>query len=690
VPGSGDAGEDQRGAPLVFQLRFVEAVRRGSIAAPTRRQFKLQVWKTDAASLSEDESDRRLAISGEWIFERLSAIRSSLSFVNNSSIAIGAKLRALVCFANHNAVVLDKKVKQFSPEERLGNNSFVIDDVMSMKLKLPIGASFSPNEIIEMTVDGTEIPLRVVFQQGSPSSGAPDFKKINWLDVLVDPNLGGLYKFLEEIWDDCLWNDYFVDGSAIRCTAPDHVDWKIATMYRKGMLDFQFLAFATRHVSEMPVEAKRSFVGVKSVREIVRRGKYDHYVIGNEVEYEGKALDLAVAKMYAQEEYYFDLLDEEKENHPGVTIRRLFDCWHLISSAAEVSWNRLVDFMASVPEGEIAGNSSEASNYFSMFCPSLQVGALHSAVSRGLSIELGPARNLVSFLTYFGGSEQELWAQPLVRIAPDKVAPFFAALRSPNLRRICDVWMKQLGMDLALRGPAFEKFVQDQIARHLKESPILKDVTQVLEGKFTFRPKGARDEEIDAVAVIADLVILIEAKCILQPTEAQQFYRHRQTVLDAVEQVKRKTEAVVNNKEDFVIQLDKRGIKVSDNFTILPIVMLNSAIHAGCEKNGVAIVDLTLFRIFCEGRVPGLAVQQSGKTRVLEEFVYYASVSEAVQTAANYFSAPTHLKYLWESLKECKVPVPSAPNSELPGAYLWSREVAVDTAAIAERAKTFL
>lgn len=209
----------------------------------------------------------------------------------------------------------------------------------------------------------------------------------------------------------------------------------------------------------------------------------------------------------------------------------------------------------------------------------------------------------MDFLTYRGESAQELWAQPLVHIAPGRVAPLFGATKSPNLRRIVDVWLAQLGIDLSARGPAFETNVRNEIAAAIAASPKLSGA-KVIDGTFVFRPRGGREEELDIVIGLGSLVMIGEVKCILHPTEPKRYFRHRQTVLDAVQQVKRKAQSVLENPKDFIDQVGTRQLSVKEEFDVLPIVIIDGAIHAGVARDGVPIVDLTILRIFFEGELP--------------------------------------------------------------------------------------
>ena len=85
----------------------------------------------------------------------------------------------------------------------------------------------------------------------------------------------------------------------------------------------------------------------------------------------------------------------------------------------------------------------------------MQIDALAQAIAAAVNIQLIQARAILEFLIFRGDDGQELWAQPLVPISIEGVSPMFAATTSPNLGRLVDIWMRQIGIDLGLRGTAF-------------------------------------------------------------------------------------------------------------------------------------------------------------------------------------------------------------------------------------------
>lgn len=669
-------------------MKFVHAVRNDEIPGPTRRKFRLEVWNAEAGRLSEDEHDENLRRAGEWISQRLAAVRTALRFVGTPDVENGTKLRALAAFANHNARALQTKVSEAPPSVRGGDTVFV-DDLIGEKLLLPIGTKFTPDEIIQSIVDGVEVPLRNVFQKGELVAGTPNFTKVDWNDVHLDANLGLLYDLLEHVWDDCLWNEYVLSEGAtclLRAARQDYVDWRVVSQYRRDALDMQFLMGVTRWFEAQPLPTQQSFVGMRSVHAVVRDGRRTKYQLTKDIAITDRATTLALTRFYAQEVYYESLLTEEVAAFPGVTLRRLLECWHVVAGVTDLLWERITDEVqqaASEPgnreKPETHMDEMSANAILPRFASPIHEGALHDVVSKALDVQLSTARNLVEFLTYRGLPEQELWAQPLVAVAPRKLVPIFATVRWSNLRRTLDIWMKQLGLDLSNRGAAFEQHVRDELGQYTRESVVLKGA-QALDSSFMFRPPDKREEELDVVVVLGNIVLLGEAKCILQPTEPKQYYRHRHTILGAVEQVARKAGAIRDNQAAFIEQANMRGLIVKPGFEVLPLVVLNGPTHAGFAVQGVPIVDLTILRIFFEGELALLATQdKDGAITVLKNHKIYDDWDGATRNARGYFEKPPQLDHLWKGLRDREVPLPAPPNSGLSDAVFLTRETIVDT-----------
>jgi hypothetical protein len=157
-------------------------------------------------------------------------------------------------------------------------------------------------------------------------------------------------------------------------------------------------------------------------------------------------------------------------------------------------------------------------------------------------------------------------------------------------------WMRQGGLELERRGPEFECFCRDILRIPVALSPIKEAIT-IVDQSVKFSPPGEQGEEIDLVIMVANTVLLIEAKYILWPDDSLQFTRYRETIKEAVKQIKRKHNAVTCHYADFANRLVQLGYTPPTSPKIVCCVLTNSAVFAGFPIEGVPIVDLIILAL---------------------------------------------------------------------------------------------
>jgi hypothetical protein len=229
--------------------------------------------------------------------------------------------------------------------------------------------------------------------------------------------------------------------------------------------------------------------------------------------------------------------------------------------------------------------------------------------------------------------------------------------------------MRQGGLDLGVRGPAFEDFVRSEVSEYIGDSPILGE-SFVLKDGLTLKPTDGRREQLDLVFSIGKLLVIGEVKCSLQPTEAKQRSMHRRMVEGAAEQVQRKASAILDNREAFRGCLLRLGCHVPEDFDIFPMVVLNGAIHSGQDVLSVAVADINILRVFFEGKLIELAMQDSdGSMESLKELVLYQDQAQAASCAAEYFRSPPQLRLLREGVTPRWIPIVAVSDTDWEGRY---------------------
>lgn len=643
--------------------KFFDAIQKDEVISPLRRGFKSKDWEQAYKVLREDDKDERLYHLGLLILSKANEIRSNLKVVSSEKINKTTKLRSFIAVLNYNHCLLLRDTRAAFMSKGGKDKLVMIHELAEMKLNLQSGASFTPDEIVQSMVDGAQVPIKFILSNQKETDGKPEYSHVNWDGVISDFNLGILYTHIEAIWDDCLWNDFLMlEKEKLAIFSPENVIWQsrlVASQFRTDNLNMQRSDQAGIFFSRFDEKKLQEIIGIRNIKGLQKAGR-KQVISFEKSSLTDVAIPLFAARLYASEPYYSELLSESQIHLCGASLNDLLKAWAIVSNLAIVMRNNLLN------EDTTHKSLSLLQNY----TPIIQIDVLARAISTELSIQLDQANALVKFLTFEAKIGQELWAQPLIQLSDKSLAPLFSAAISPNLRRIIDVWLKQLDVDMSRRGPAFENHINEYIETTINSSTFLKNA-RVLPKGMRFRPIGDREEQIDTVFVIDDLVIVGESKCIRHPTEAKEFSFYRKTVIDAAHQIKRKENSVERHREAFHHALLSQGIHISPAFKILPIVVLNGSIYAGFEVDNVPIIDEYILNVFFQGELVDFALRHSnGNIEHIKKRIIYSSYEDAAKAAPEYFRSPPQMKAFWEGIKQRWVPIPDITEKDWKGIYL--------------------
>lgn len=646
-------------------MKFVQRVRQERVLGPLRRGFDLAQWTAEHAKFGEDAGDRGLYDAGLLIHQKANEVRALVRFTYAAELTPTTKVRALVAMANHFGLETERRVKT-RLAQLPGDGLPTQFDTLTMKLPLLVGADFSSDEIIQGTVDGCEIPIRDILEKSGSLDGAPKFTAVNWAHVWSDLNLGILYGHLKSLWNDCLWNGYLPHHGGetpaqIRFTAEDP-EW--SRRLTASELRFASLAAGslmmihTMHArNELP--GLRLLAGLRQVKAIRKVGRKQVIVFAPEGAADANNDEAAMIRLYASELFYRDLLNEAQPNLGGATVDQLLSAWICLRQISE---------LMRAPLRSIKEETRPVHAWLPDCAPLLQRSAIVAAFSKAVSLDTQAATAILEFLTYTGKRANELWAQPLVPASDAAVMPVFPALTAEP-SRLLDVWLRQLGVDLALRGPAFEQHVRSELEQMISDSS-LKALATVLPKPLVFTAAGGRREEIDVLLQIGDIVIIGEAKCALRPTESKQIARHRNVLIQGAAQVARKAAAVVAHPAAFRKLLLDHGMNVPASYRILPMVIVNNAIHAGFPIDGVPIVDLFILRVFFEGEFTDTVMDMTGPNRDVRRHRIYANAAEGPAKLEKYLLKPPQMATYVDGLRERWIPVGKLRATDTDWRYL--------------------
>lgn len=649
--------------------KFRAAVQLDEVAGPLRSQFKLKNWTAEHSKLREDESDDALYQAGLLVHAKANHIRKELKFTFSDNFRATTKVRAFAAIVNYNMMTIREKMR--AEVERVAREHkedhpgapVMLHDIAGVKLSMAYGAQFSPDEMVQSMVDGAQVPLKRILEPCPSMAGNAEFGKLNFDDLFADFFLGSVYASLEALWDDCLWNGYVPRGSTPHLEfSSDDEAWQVREVVgraRKNSLSREFAAYSADLQKALPYEQLR-LIDVKALLRDGRKQKLQLSTIDLESK---EASWLLTMRAYASEPYYSELLVEPQAKLKGATVNELMTAWSIVSKTGYLLQDALSKKVFPKPE--------EANTWLPDFAPVLHIEALVTAITTACGTSRERSQALVDFLIFRGNPEQEMWAQPLLPASDRAVIPVFATTSSPNLRRLVDVWLRQLGVDLSLRGPAFEAYVRGELADYMASSPLLAETSKCLGQGLNFTPPEGRSEEIDLVAIVGHVLLIGEAKCFLEPTEPKEIARHRHKILDAVAQVKRKAAAVEQNKTAFRARAAQVGLDLPEEYEVLPLVVLNAPFHAGIAVDNVPVVDEYILSVFFRGELVQVAVKEpDADFNPIRKRVLYVSAEEGALALRAVMMAPPQMEPLLAGVSRQWVPVLPANEEDWTGAYL--------------------
>ncbi|MBN8886817.1 MAG: hypothetical protein J0I77_13945 [Rudaea sp.] len=670
-------------------MSLLDDVRKGRVVSPTRRGFDKTRWRNLAQSTQISNEDRALATAGVWFDEKLSWIRSAVTIIGDHPASVEARLRGLIALCNRETLVTGESAKQ-RILRRTPNQPFTtVDEFAGLKLELSGGGEFSPDEIIQSTIDSAQIPIAMLLREPSRRKGPKAAGNVDFSELAIALNIGVSFASLEDRWDDIVWNDFGLtneaNGEASATISPNHLEWvdrEALSSYRDSMLILGGHLKATRSTKDRRERISQFVIQQPEVVELRRQGKRLHFVLGKpDMADRYRVVEIAET-LTAVPIYYATLETSSAPNGSGLTLIMVIAAWNLIASAMRCLWESISSSHDKMSPGlEMKDAGGRLGDYLRI----VKRDALISLLRRGLGFSKADAQALVEFFTYRAKPDQELWTQPFVPISTDRLTPVFAACLHGNLSRSVDRWLQQLGFDLSPRGNTFEAYVRENCLTAASAST--PPVAQVVRESFVFAPKNEEKEEIDLVIVVGNLVLLGEAKCTVRPTSREMWSRHRSLVLKAVSQIQRKIASVNRNRESFRAQLSDSGIKISANFEAIPFVVLNHAIHAGIVVSDVPVLDEILLIPFVRNLLETDFISSGYENwKAMSSRLIYETIDDAPKAAREYFFDLPQIRHLWRALKWRRVPIWLPPGDSSPCEVLHvTRTVEVDADEVAAR-----
>ena len=610
---------------------FARAVRFNKIAGLNQRRFDRAAWIE--ALNSQDAHDRELAISGCVFDGLLSSLRDQID-IHSLDLQPAAIVRVVISLANAlvlevNAELAGRPVPVDRPKGLFMNR--LLQETVDVR-----GNQFTPDELLTGAGDALKHVLREVLSLPAHEDWR-SAKAITDTDVETlqrELNSAVLYQVAVEMWLDCVGNGYRLvqrdDGIALIARAWEQERARAVSSYRRSNLALQDgAAFAEFWIHRLTPEQRRRVGGMKLVTRVFGVESIERIEVGCHDSATSMSSLATGAKFFLREGYYSHFLDEPLPLANGLSLNQIVDAWRFLHSLAH----------------KILKSSSGRLSYklpqLLTLAPRIRKDILVASLGRCMECDRDTAAKLVNFLIYRGRDDQEVWSQPLAELGADEVCIVIPCIYSIHLLRVVEKWMRQGGLDLERRGGGFERYCIAQLNEGLVESPI-KNLTTIIPHSVEFKA-GDRNEEVDVVVFVGNTILLLEAKCTLWPDDCLQYANHRDTILKAVEQVRRKRQAAMDHYAAFASRIAELGAEAPASPRIICGVLTNSAIHAGFSIDGIPVVDLGILSAFFGNSHVKFEVRKGGETVQRHELVFYEKPSQAPEKLESYLIDPPHV-----------------------------------------------
>ncbi|WP_447774108.1 hypothetical protein [Variovorax boronicumulans] len=645
---------------------FFEKVKRGGVFGPRRQEFTLANWKAASEKYGlQDRTEEFLYGAGLLMHSKFGAIRKALKQSSLSRLSTETRVKALLAAVNHQLGTLELQVKTIEMKNLdSGPRERDILDLANTQVKLVDGQQWTIDVVLSNLLDGVLLPLSAALKR--PYVQANDsFADVQWNHVRDEINLGILYGQAEGLWEDCLWNTYVVAMVNSKVLAmPTDLDVKIglvAASARKLSLGVEamFRAKELLRLEQAGGHAPR----ILEVKDITNKDSRQRIELdSHELDMDSRALLLAV-RLLACPPYYDNLVFEPQELLQGLTLSQLFDGWMVASRAARVLYEKTAQAYQSEEVADL-----DAPSDMREFVPFFTRDALVTALHQAAGLTVSQAEVVIEFLTFRAAKGQVLWAQPLVCAGDlQKLYPVFGALATPpSPRFILETWMAQLKIKLERRGPAFEEYLRCSLVEAAAESPTLGAISKVVAVDWTFHCAGGSGQ-VDALFCIGSQVFVLEAKCILEPVDANSIGTLRAAIEYAVQQARHRVTLIENHRSHFTKEMKQFGWDLPDNFKVHPLVAVSTVAHVGLPFEDVAVVDEHVLRGFFQGGYDVVGLDQEMSIVDETRHAYYSDAVEAQACAAEYFAHPPQLQKYADALQPRLVPVYAVAEGDWQG-----------------------
>lgn len=641
-------------------MTFIKRVRNNQVTRPNQRSFTLAEWKAAFELDGMDQESKNLYEAGIWFSQAFSTIRGGLSFAADKKIGRDDKLLTFVRHANLNAIGYQLSISEIVRESGSQNPAHQSASHILPKVHDRDGVAHSLDQIAQSDIDGLQLPLRMILNQKPAHTKEAQSRTESLSDISADYAIGTFYKIIEDLWEECLWNNYVLTESAqgvkLSPARPADASWKWITLSRRSAVHHasslhhhSTFEQARRSYSHTALGIPRPIVSITAVD-----GTYTFVLAADEIIGE-RSRESYVLIQEALQPYYIELARFQSPRLAGGTLIDVIKCWTVLQSLVSL-----------LKKGAHVSNNQQppAQALAELTTPRIPRGALIEAISDSLCVTSDISQKLLEFFTYSPSAaqrheENELWTQPLIALNDSELLVLYTPSLGTTQRNV-DIWIRQLGANFDARGLPFENYLRDVLNYTIRSSPIKRDIALMLHAlKFNLPGEVAEEplyEDIDIVLRIGNVIVIGEVKCFLQPVDPDEIFKHREKVIKAQAQLKRKTDYIKKYKKQFLEECARRNFCLPEDFKIQPLVLLNGQYHCGIPYDGTPIVDIMILATFLKGVLrQNIVVTKANGVESADAYRLYSGIIEAQDLLEAYLMSPPQLQRYAAALRERQV-----------------------------------
>lgn len=607
---------------------------KNKLSSPFAKNFNRDEWKVTAAKHAENQRDKELAYSALFLGAQVSSLRENVLAGLLNSLSKRTAILLAVASANRNTLLVQEAFRRNLSKPK-DSQAFHIMELGEMGIDSAPQPELTSDDQINAIVD--TMPNWFFEAKSLTNDREPrntNYKEIEYqagFALSVEAGLG-------DLWQAALWEGWHITGAGGNFTfepfdKESSYYWfasqkrteaaQLGELVRNRKLGSPIVAFP--HLRS-PLEFRKTKKGVS-----IRYGK-PKKADANELENSINLLKTSYLSSWADHPL--------SVNGTNVTITQLIQSLWVIDQLSQTMLNKL-SFRRITSYKNISDLSLR-----------IRVDCLKEALMACLGVDKITASALVTHLSIDPQDtgkcfNEGLWLHPLVKLDDNELLIVKPSVKYGSTIRFAEKTLQTLlGSDLSKTtdpGIAFENELRVATNKKLNENPIIKDFICL---QHAIRRKREDEEEIDMLLRIGKVVIVVEAKCFLAPSEPIERFNHLKRLEDAAVQAERKAKWVQKNISKFASLLT---YDQPQDLEVIPLVILNQRVGSGLFINGVQITDIFFWNLFVSHGFYNSGAALAKDSHVLETTTMYRSEKEAETRIKDIFGSPPTMSRFWKA-----------------------------------------